>query len=34
MIAYAGCQRLLAGQKDDLSIIANPRWPLDTLPAL
>lgn len=31
MIAYAGCQRLLAGQKDDLSIQARPRWPLDSL---
>ena len=34
MIAYAGCQRLLAGQHDDLSIRAVPRWPLDTLPPL
>ena len=33
MIAYAGCQRLLAGQRDDLSVIAVPRWPLDTLEA-
>jgi N6-L-threonylcarbamoyladenine synthase len=31
MIAYAGCQRLLAGQKDDLKIIVRPRWPMDTL---
>jgi len=34
MIAYAGCQRLLAGQADDLTIRAVPRWPMDTLPAL
>tara|TARA_R110001592_G_scaffold363300_1_gene683426 strand:+ start:7585 stop:8622 length:1038 start_codon:yes stop_codon:yes gene_type:complete len=31
MIAYAGCQRLLAGQHDGLSITAMPRWPMDTL---
>ena len=31
MIAYAGCQRLLAGQHSDLSIQCRPRWPLDTL---
>jgi len=31
MIAYAGCQRLLAGARDDLVITARPRWPLDTL---
>jgi N6-L-threonylcarbamoyladenine synthase len=34
MIAYAGCQRLLAGQQDDLSVIARPRWPMDLLPSL
>lgn len=34
MIAYAGCQRLLAGQHDSLDIKARPRWPLDTLPPL
>ena len=34
MIAYAGCQRLAAGQHDDLSIIATPRWPIDSLPPL
>lgn len=34
MIAYAGCQRLLAGQRDDLEIRAQPRWSLETLPAL
>jgi N6-L-threonylcarbamoyladenine synthase len=31
MIAYAGCQRLLAGQKESLSIKVTPRWPLDQL---
>lgn len=34
MIAYAGCQRLVAGQQDDLSIVTRPRWPMDTLPPL
>jgi N6-L-threonylcarbamoyladenine synthase len=34
MIAYAGCQRLLAGQSDDLEIKAQPRWSLESLPAL
>ncbi|WP_207063679.1 tRNA (adenosine(37)-N6)-threonylcarbamoyltransferase complex transferase subunit TsaD [Motiliproteus sp. SC1-56] len=31
MIAYAGCQRLLAGEQDDLRIRARPRWPLNEL---
>jgi N6-L-threonylcarbamoyladenine synthase len=34
MIAYAGCQRLLAGQVNDLAIVATPRWPLDQLDSL
>lgn len=34
MIAYAGCQRLLAGQRDDLSIKALPRWSLESLPSI
>jgi N6-L-threonylcarbamoyladenine synthase len=34
MIAYAGTQRLLAGQASDLTILARPRWPMDTLPPL
>ncbi|PCJ16633.1 MAG: tRNA (adenosine(37)-N6)-threonylcarbamoyltransferase complex transferase subunit TsaD [SAR86 cluster bacterium] len=34
MIAYAGCQRLMAGQKDDLEIRAQPRWSLESLPAI
>lgn len=32
MIAYAGCQRLLAGQRDGERIVAVPRWPMNTLP--
>ncbi len=31
MIAYAGCQRLMAGQTDTLVIQAYPRWPMDQL---
>ncbi|HEX4909889.1 MAG TPA: tRNA (adenosine(37)-N6)-threonylcarbamoyltransferase complex transferase subunit TsaD, partial [Permianibacter sp.] len=27
-IAYAGCQRLLAGEQRDLAIGAKPRWPM------
>jgi N6-L-threonylcarbamoyladenine synthase len=34
MIAYAGCQRLLADQSDALSINVRARWPLDTLSAV
>lgn len=34
MIAYAGCQRLLAGQRDGDRIISVPRWPMDTLPPI
>ena len=34
MIAYAGCQRLLAGQQNELAIDARPRWSLESLPAL
>ena len=29
MIAYAGAERFLAGQTDDMSLTARPRWPLD-----
>lgn len=32
MIAYAGLQRLKAGQSETLSSKAKPRWPLDSLP--
>jgi N6-L-threonylcarbamoyladenine synthase len=28
MIAYAGCQRLLAGETSNLSIEVFPRWAL------
>lgn len=34
MIAFAGCQRLLAGELSDLSVDVFPRWPLDTLESL
>lgn len=34
MIAYAGCQRLLAGQTQNLEIFARPRWPMDQLARL
>ncbi len=30
MIAWAGLERMRAGQQDDLSLSARPRWPLDT----
>lgn len=31
MIAYAGCQRLMAGERADLSFSVRPRWPMDEL---
>ena len=34
MIAYAGCQRLLAGQHDGPAISVQPRWPMESLPAV
>lgn len=34
MIAYAGAQRLLAGQSNDLNFAATPRWSLEDLPKL
>ncbi|QSX30782.1 tRNA (adenosine(37)-N6)-threonylcarbamoyltransferase complex transferase subunit TsaD [Shewanella cyperi] len=34
MIAYAGLQRLKAGQVEDLAVKGQPRWPLDSLPAV
>lgn len=34
MIAYAGCQRLLAGQQQGLDIFARPRWPMSELSGL
>jgi N6-L-threonylcarbamoyladenine synthase len=34
MIAYAGCQRMNAGQKDGDEIIIHPRWPMSDLSAI
>jgi N6-L-threonylcarbamoyladenine synthase len=34
MIAYAGCQRLLAGQSTDLSLSVVPRWPMTELSSI
>jgi N6-L-threonylcarbamoyladenine synthase len=34
MIAYAGCQRLLAGQHDGPAITVQARWPMEQLPAV
>ncbi|OBT08973.1 tRNA N6-adenosine(37)-threonylcarbamoyltransferase complex transferase subunit TsaD [Shewanella sp. UCD-FRSSP16_17] len=34
MIAFAGLQRLKAGQTEDLEVKGQPRWPLDTLDAI
>ena len=34
MIAYAGCQRLLAGEHESLEIFAKPRWPINELSSL
>ncbi len=34
MIAFAGCQRLLAGQSTGPGLEARARWPLDQLPLL
>jgi len=34
MIAYAGCQRLLAGQAEGLALTVQPRWDMETLPTL
>jgi N6-L-threonylcarbamoyladenine synthase len=33
MIAYAGWQRLQAGQHDDLGFTIRPRWPMQQLVA-
>ncbi|MFP8965607.1 tRNA (adenosine(37)-N6)-threonylcarbamoyltransferase complex transferase subunit TsaD [Pokkaliibacter sp. CJK22405] len=33
MIAYAGCQRLVAGEHQDLEVVVRPRWPLSELSA-
>lgn len=29
MIAYAGIERFRAGHRDDMTLVARPRWPLD-----
>jgi N6-L-threonylcarbamoyladenine synthase len=34
MIAFAGYQRLAAGQRETLAITTRARWPMDELPAL
>ena len=34
MIAYAGCQRLLAGEMSDLALSVTPRWPLQNLSSI
>src|SRR5690606_7697381 len=34
MIAYAGCQRLLAGQTESLAVNVRARWPLSSLTPL
>ncbi|POD29114.1 tRNA (adenosine(37)-N6)-threonylcarbamoyltransferase complex transferase subunit TsaD [Pseudomonas syringae pv. syringae] len=34
MIAFAGCQRLQVGQKEDLSISVQARWPMEQLSGL
>ncbi|MEE1951127.1 tRNA (adenosine(37)-N6)-threonylcarbamoyltransferase complex transferase subunit TsaD [Pseudomonas alcaligenes] len=34
MIAYAGCQRLLAGQQEGPEIRVQARWPMEQLPAI
>lgn len=34
MIAYAGAQRLLAGEKEDLKVKVKARWPMTELPAI
>ena len=34
MIAFAGCQRLLAGQHESLELNIQPRWPIDRLQSL
>ena len=33
MIAYAGAELLALGQRDDLTLSARPRWPLDKMAA-
>ena len=33
-LAYAGAQRLVAGQSDGLALTVTPRWDMETLPPL
>ena len=33
MIAFAGCQRLLAGEHEGRAITVRPRWPMTALQA-
>ena len=34
MIAFAGCQRLVAGQQEPLEVAPQPRWPMEDLQAV
>ncbi len=34
MIAFAGCQRLQAGEVEPLGVTVHPRWPMDSLSAI
>jgi N6-L-threonylcarbamoyladenine synthase len=34
MVALAGCHRLVGGQRDDLAVRAQARWPMETLEPL
>jgi N6-L-threonylcarbamoyladenine synthase len=34
MIAFAGCQRLLAGQSEALEVNVRPRWDMTQLPSI
>ena len=34
MIAYAGCQRLMAGQLEGLEVLVRPRWPMSELTSI
>ena len=34
MIAYAGALRLLAGEREGEAIKVQPRWDMETLPAV
>ncbi len=34
MIAFAGCRRLMAGEREGLGITIKPRWPMHGLAAI